>query len=159
METIAWSPNLTPQRAREHGAQRVEREEVFRRADFVTIHLKLSAKTRGLVGARELALMKPSAFLVNTSRGPLVDEAALVDALRSGKIAGAGLDTFDEEPLPAGHPLLSLGNAILTPHVGYVTEGTYRAWYAEAIENILAFAAGAPIRVIDKPADYEVGIR
>jgi len=159
MQVIAWSPNLTDERAVAAGALRVERDELFRQADFVSVHLKLAPGTRGLVGARELARMKPTAFLVNTSRGPIVDEGALIEALRSGRIAGAGLDTFDEEPLPAGHPLLGLDNTILTPHIGYVIEETYREWYQEAIEDICAFEAGAPIRVIDKPADYEAGIR
>ena len=159
MEVIAWSQNLTSAAAEKRGARYVDREALFRSADFVTVHLKLSARTRGLIGAREFALMKPDAYLVNTSRGPIVDESALVEALRSRRIAGAGIDTFDKEPLPGTHPLLTLDNAILTPHIGYVIEPTYRAWYAEAIEDICAFAEGNPIRVIDKPADYDSGIR
>jgi phosphoglycerate dehydrogenase-like enzyme len=159
MELLAWSSNLDPATAEKHGARRVELDELLARADFVTIHLKLSGRTRGLIGTRELGLMKPTAYIVNTSRGPVIDEAALVEALRGKRIAGAGLDTFDEEPLPAGHPLLSLPNVVLTPHVGYVIDRTYREWYGESMDNILAFAAGKPIRVIDKPADYDAGIR
>jgi phosphoglycerate dehydrogenase-like enzyme len=108
----------------------------------------LSDRTRGLIGAAELAAMKPTAYLVNTSRGPIVDEAALVDALHSGQIAGAGLDVFDQEPLPAGHPLLSAPHTVLTPHIGFVTEQTYREWYPAMVEDITAFLNGSPIRVL-----------
>ncbi len=148
METIAWSQNLTPERAAEAGVEAVAKDELFRRADVLTIHLVLSDRTRGLVGAPELALMKPSAYLVNTSRGPIVDEAALLDALHSGRIAGAGLDVYDTEPLPPQHPLRFAPNTVLTPHIGYVTTGTYEVFYREAVEDIAAWRAGAPVRVL-----------
>ena len=124
MEVIAWSQNLTADRAA-HGAVLVTREELFRRADIVTVHLVLSGRTRGLVGAGELALMKPTARLVNTSRGPIVVEADLLAALRNGKIAGAGIDVFDQEPLPPDHPFRSQANLLATPHIGYVSRGLY----------------------------------
>ena len=148
MEVIAWSQNLTAQRAAEVGATLVARDELLGRSDVVTIHLVLSERTRGLVGARELALMQPGADLVNTSRGPIVDEAALVRVLREGTIAGAGLDVFDEEPLPLGHPLRQLPNTVITPHLGYVTEETYRIFFGQAVEDIEAFLRGAPVRVL-----------
>src|SRR5262245_25332347 len=148
MDVIAWSQNLTAQRAAEVGATLVGRDELLGRADVVTIHLVLSDRTRGLIGARELKLMKPGAYLVNTSRGPIVDEAALVRALRDGTIAGAGLDVFDEEPLPPGHPLRQLPNTVITPHLGYVTEETYRIFFGQALEDIEAFLRGAPVRVL-----------
>jgi phosphoglycerate dehydrogenase-like enzyme len=113
------------------------------------VHYKLSERSSGLIGARELALMKPTAFLVNTSRGPIVDQDALLAALRAGDIAGAGLDVYDEEPLPAGHPLRSAPRTVLTPHLGYVTDDGYRIFYTEAVEDIAAFAAGRPVRVIE----------
>jgi phosphoglycerate dehydrogenase-like enzyme len=112
------------------------------------VHALLNEQTRGLVGARELGLMKPTAFLVNTSRGPIVDEAALVAALRAGRIAGAGLDVFDEEPLPRDHPLRQLPNTVITPHLGYVTDETYRIFYGDALEDIHAYLRGAPVRVL-----------
>jgi len=148
MDVIAWSQNLTAQRAAEVGATLVGRDELLGRADLVTIHLVLGDRTRGLIGARELALMKPSAYLVNTSRGPIVDEAALVRALRDGTIAGAGLDVFDEEPLPLDHPLRRLPNTVITPHLGYVTEETYRIFFGQALEDVEAFLRGAPVRVL-----------
>jgi len=148
MQVLAWSPNLTPQRAHDAGASRVELAELLARADFVTVHMKLTATTRGLIGARELAQMKPGAYIINTSRGPLVDEAALVQALRDGRIAGAGLDTFDVEPLPPAHPLRQLQNVLATPHVGYVTEGTYRSFFAQMVEDVRAWIDGVPVRVI-----------
>jgi phosphoglycerate dehydrogenase-like enzyme len=139
MEVIAWSQNLdTP----------LTKEELLRRSDIVTVHVRLSERTRGLIGAAELALMKPTALLINTSRGPIVDEAALVDALRNGEIAGAGLDVYDEEPLPADHQLRRLPNTVITPHLGYVTEETYQIFYSQALEDIRAFLAGAPVRVL-----------
>lgn len=152
MEVIAWSQNLTAEHASERGVTRVERDDLFERADIVSVHLVLSERTRGLIGAPELARMKPSAYLVNTSRGPIVDEEALVEALRSRRIGGAALDVFDVEPLPADHPFRGLDNLLMTPHIGYVTGDTYALWYREALEDIQAFAAGSPIRVIGGPA-------
>jgi phosphoglycerate dehydrogenase-like enzyme len=150
MDVIAWSQNLTAERAEAAGARLVSKEELFRHADVVTIHLVLSDRTRRLVGAPDLALMKPTAVLINTSRGPIVDEAALIDALRSGQIRGAGLDVYDREPLPTDHPLRQIPNAVLTPHLGYVTEGAYREFYPDMVENILAWRAGKPLRVLAK---------
>jgi phosphoglycerate dehydrogenase-like enzyme len=149
MEVIAWSQNLTSEAAAAAGATRVERAELFGHADVLTIHLVLGERTRGLVGAAELAAMKPTAHLVNTSRGPIVDEDALVDCLRRGKIAGAALDVYDVEPLPPNHPLRALPNVVVTPHLGYVTENSYRAFYGGAVEDIAAFLAGSPIRVLN----------
>jgi phosphoglycerate dehydrogenase-like enzyme len=149
MDVIAWSQNLTAERASEHGARRVDKDELFSRSDFLSIHLVLSDRSRGLVGGRELASMKPTAYLINTSRGPIVDEAALIAALERGGIAGAGLDVFDREPLPAGHPILRAPRTVLTPHLGYVTEETYRVFYGDALEDIEAFFAGKPVRVLD----------
>jgi phosphoglycerate dehydrogenase-like enzyme len=148
MEVIAWSQNLTQERAEQVGARLVSKDELFSQADVLSIHLVLSERTRGLVGARELALMKPDAFLINTSRGPIVDEGALVAALRERRIAGAGLDVFDEEPLPAGHPYLQLDNTLITPHLGYVTLETYERFYGGAVEDILGFLSGSPVRVV-----------
>jgi phosphoglycerate dehydrogenase-like enzyme len=148
MEVIAWSQNLTAENASSVGATRVEKDELFQRADFVTIHLILSKRTRGLVTARELALMKPGAYLINTSRGPIVEERALIDVLTNRKIAGAALDVYDEEPLPENHSLRRLDNVVLTPHLGYVTVENYRRAYGEAVEDICAFLAGNPIRTI-----------
>jgi phosphoglycerate dehydrogenase-like enzyme len=147
MEMIAWSQNLTAENAAAVGVRRVEQDELFREADILSIHLQLSERTRGLVGARELGLMKSGAYLVNTSRGPIVHEAALLAALRERRIAGAGLDVFDQEPLPADHPLRALDNVTLTPHLGYVTIETLRAFYGDMPEAIAAFTAGAPVRV------------
>jgi phosphoglycerate dehydrogenase-like enzyme len=148
MKPIAWSENLTPEQARERGAERVGKDELFRRADVLTIHLVLSDRTRGLVGARELSLMKPTALLINTSRGPIIDEAALIAALREGRIAGFGGDTFNVEPLPPDHPLRSEPRALLTPHLGYVTEDTYRDFYVGMVQAIEAWLAGKPINVM-----------
>ena len=148
MNVVAWSQNLTAERASEFGATLVSKEALLSESDVVTIHLVLSGRTRGLIGAAELSLMKPSAYLVNTSRGPIVDESALIDALRNGAIAGAGLDVFDIEPLPVDHPLRLLPNTVLTPHMGYVTSETYRVFYGDAVEDISAFLAGSPVRVI-----------
>ena len=146
---LAWSQNLTSERAGKVGAELVSRETLLRESDVVTIHLVLGDRTHGLLRAGELALMKPSAYLINTSRGPIVDEEALVEALRTGGIAGAGIDVFDVEPLPLDHPLRSLPNTVITPHTGYVTEETYRIFYGEALENIKAFMAGNPVRVLN----------
>jgi phosphoglycerate dehydrogenase-like enzyme len=148
MELLAWSQNLTAERATQFGATLVGKDELLSRADLVTIHLVLSDRTRGLIGARELGLMKRSAYLINTSRGPIVDEAALVQALRQGTIAGAALDVYDEEPLPLSHPLRQLPNTVITPHLGYVTVETYKIFYGHAVEDIQAFLQGKPVRVI-----------
>jgi phosphoglycerate dehydrogenase-like enzyme len=149
MEVLAWSQNLSAERAAAVGATLAGgRDELLARADVVTIHLVLSERTRGLLGARELALMRPSAYLVNTSRGPIVDERALIAALQAGAIAGVGLDVYDEEPLPSDHPLRRLPNTVITPHLGYVTEETYRIFYAQALEDVRGFLAGAPVRVL-----------
>jgi phosphoglycerate dehydrogenase-like enzyme len=148
MKVIAWSENLTADRAKTQGAERVDKDELFRRADVISIHSVLSPRTRGLVGVRELALMKPTAILINTSRGPIVEEAAILSALRERRIAGYGADTFDVEPLPANHPLRSEPRALLTPHLGYVTEETYRNFYGGMVAGIEAWLAGKPIGVI-----------
>ncbi len=149
MSVIAWSQNLTAERATECGATLVDKDTLFRESDIVSIHVRLSERTRGLVGARELSLIKSSAYMVNISRGPIVDEGALVDALQRRTIAGAALDTFDVEPLPIDHPFLRLENTILAPHNGYVTEETFRAMYSGVVEDIQAFASREPIRVIN----------
>jgi phosphoglycerate dehydrogenase-like enzyme len=149
MNVIAWSQNLTAQRAAECQATLVDKDTLFRDADVVSIHVRLSPRTRGLVGAHELGLMKPTAYFINISRGPIVDEKALVDVLRRKAIAGAGLDTFDVEPLPKDHPFLKLPNTLLTPHVGYVTQEAYRAYYTGTVDCIRAFASGEPIRVVN----------
>ena len=149
MNVIAWSQNLTEERAGECQARLVDKETLFRDSDIVSVHVRLSDRTRGLVGAAELGLMKPDAYLVNISRGPIVDEAALVAALQDKKIAGAGLDTFDVEPMPPDHPLLALDNTVITPHVGYVTREAYLGHYRGVVENIRAFAAGEPVRMLN----------
>ena len=148
MQVLAWSQNLTAARAAEVGVSLVGKDELLSRSDVVTIHLVLSERTRGLVGARELGLMKRTAYLVNTSRGPIVDEAALIRALREGAIAGAGLDVFEPEPLPLDHPFRKLPNTVITPHLGYVTEETYRVFFAHALEDVQAFLRGQPVRVL-----------
>ena len=148
MDVIAWSTNLDPEEARAAGAEPVSKDELFERSDFVSIHYKLSDRSRGLIGAADLALMKQSAFLVNTSRGPIVDTDALLEALEAGTIAGAGLDVYDTEPLPADHPLRSAPRTIITPHLGYVTEDTYTVFFDDAVEDVLAYLAGDPIRVL-----------
>jgi phosphoglycerate dehydrogenase-like enzyme len=144
MNVIAWSPNLTQERADAAGVRLVGKDELFAQSDIVSVHLVLGKRTRGIVGAAELAQMKPSAWLVNTSRGPLVDEDALVDALRQNRIAGAALDVFSVEPLPAEHPLRSLPNVVATSHVGFVTEETYRIFYGDTVKNIVAWLDGVP---------------
>ena len=148
MEVIAWSENLTTERANSLGVERVDKKELFSRADFLTIHTVLSKRTQGLVGPDDLAAMKLTAYLINTSRGPIVNEQALIASLTSGKIAGAALDVYDQEPLPTGHPLRRLENVVLTPHIGYVTAENYRVFYGEAVENVRAFLEGNPIRVL-----------
>lgn len=148
MDVIAWSTNLDPGAARAAGAEPVTKDELFERSDFVSVHYKLSDRSRGLIGAGELALMKQSAFLVNTSRGPIVDTNALLDALDAGTIAGAGIDVYDTEPLPADHALRSAPRTIITPHLGYVTEDTYTVFFDDAVEDVLAYLAGDPVRVL-----------
>jgi phosphoglycerate dehydrogenase-like enzyme len=142
MRLLAWGPTLTADRARAAGATHVPLETLLAESDVVTLHPRLSDLTRGLLTARHLALMKPTAYLVNTARGPIVDEAALVDALRHGRIAGAALDVFDVEPLPAGHPLPALDNVVVTPHIGFVTRETYDILFREAVDNIAAYLDG-----------------
>jgi phosphoglycerate dehydrogenase-like enzyme len=149
MEVLAWSQNLDPAGAREAGVEPVAKRALFERADIVSVHYKLSERSRGLVGAAEIAAMKPSAYLVNTSRGPLVDTDALIAALESGAIAGAGIDVYDTEPLPADHPLRSAPRTVLTPHLGYVTEDTYDTFFCDAVEDVLAYLDGAPVRVVE----------
>jgi phosphoglycerate dehydrogenase-like enzyme len=148
MSVIAWSPNLTEERANEHGVRAVSKGELFAESDVVTIHMPLSERSRGLIGAADLAAMRPTSYLVNTSRGPIVDEVALIEALRDERIAGAGLDVYDVEPLPVNHPLRSLPNTLLLPHIGYVTTDGYRTWFGQVVENILAWSAGDPIRTL-----------
>jgi phosphoglycerate dehydrogenase-like enzyme len=149
MKRRAWSQNLDPAQAEKAHVKAVSKEKLFSTSDFVTVHYKLGPRSVGLVGAAELALMKPSAYLVNTSRGPVVDSVALLAALRSGSIAGAALDVYDTEPLPLADPLRRAPNVVLTPHLGYVTDDTYRVFYGDAAEDIVAFAAGAPVRVLN----------
>ena len=149
MKVMAWSQNLTPEKCQEAGVAYAGKEDLFRQADIVTIHLVLSQRSRGLVGAKELALMKPSAYIINTSRGPIIEETALLAALRGKAIAGAGLDVFDVEPLPPDHPLRKMDNVVLTPHLGYVATQNYRAYFAGVVDDIRAFLDGKPVRVID----------
>lgn len=149
MKLVAWSPHLTAERAAAHGAELVAKRELFVTSDVVSVHMILADSTRGLVGAAEIAAMKRSAVLVNTSRGPLVDTGSLLSALSEGRIAGAGLDVYDVEPLPADHPLRSAPRAVLTPHLGYVTAGTFAAFYREAAQDVRAYLDGSPIRVIN----------
>ncbi len=148
MKVIAWSQNLTAERARDGGAQRVDKDELFAQSDVLSIHLILSDRTHGLVGAPEIALMKRSAILVNTSRAPIVDEAALIAALHEGRIAGAGIDVYSKEPLPADAPILKAPNTVLTPHLGYVTRETYEIYFPQALEDVEAWLNGSPIRII-----------
>ncbi|MET0389982.1 MAG: D-2-hydroxyacid dehydrogenase family protein [Polyangiales bacterium] len=148
MRVIAWSPHLTEARAREGHAQYVSREVLFEESDVLSVHLVLGEGTRGLVGEGELARMKRSAYLINTARGPIVDEGALIAALSGGRLAGAGLDVFDREPLPLDHPLRQLPNTVITPHLGYVTEDTYRVFFRDVVEDIVAFLRGTPLRVL-----------
>jgi phosphoglycerate dehydrogenase-like enzyme len=148
MNVIAWSPNLTAERAAEHGVTLADRRELFGSADIVSLHMALSDRTRGLIGEADLRAMKPSAFFVNTARAGLVDQDALRSALEEGWIAGAGLDVFDVEPLPEDHWLRSSPRTLLSPHMGYVTEESYRIFYSHAVEDIAAFLNGAPIRTL-----------
>jgi len=149
MRVIAWSENLTLERARERGAELVSKAELFEQSDIVSIHLILSKRTRGLIGAADLGRMKPDAYFVNTSRGPIVDEGALLDVLRQGRIGGAALDVFDQEPLPTDHPFLSLENTIISPHMAYVTEENLVLFHQETVEDIAAWLNGQPLRVIE----------
>jgi phosphoglycerate dehydrogenase-like enzyme len=148
MKVLGWSANLAPEHAREIGVEPVAFDDLLTRSDVVSIHLRLSDRTRGLLGARELGLIGPAGYLVNTSRGPIVDEAALLDALHSGAIGGAGLDVYDVEPLPAGHPLRSAPRTVLSPHLGYVSTDTYRTFFGDAVEDIGAWLGGSPVRVL-----------
>ncbi len=148
MPVIAWSQNLTQEAAALHGATRVDKADLFRQADVISIHTKLSPRTTGLVGAAELALMKRDSLLINTSRGPVIDEAALLAALHEGRIGGAGIDVYEPEPLPATHPLRTAPRTLLTPHIGYVTEQTYRAFYSGTVAAVEAWLAGTPIHVL-----------
>ena len=148
MDVVAWSQNLTPEKAAEQGARHVAKEELLATSDVVSIHLVLSDRTRGLLGAKELALMKPGALLVNVSRGPIVDEAAMRQALEEGRIRAA-LDVYDREPLPADHPLRAMKNVTLAPHLGYVNDETYRVFHRDSVENVEAWLAGKPIRVMN----------
>lgn len=152
MKVIAWSQNLTDEAARASSVRRVEKDDLFRLADVLSIHVRLSDRTRGLVTARELGLMRPGTYLVNTSRGPIVVEADLIAALRTGHIAGAGIDVYDDEPPPADHPFRSMDNVTVTPHLGYVTRETLTAFYVDTLEAVVAFANGAPVRVANPAA-------
>ncbi len=152
MDVIAWSQHLTDEAAAAAGARRVEKAALFAESDVVSIHVVLSERTRGLVAEPELALMKPHAYLINTSRGPIVDEAALITALRTGRIAGAGLDVFDVEPLPPEHPLRLLPNVTLSPHLGYVTREMLGAFYSDTVEAVVAWLDGAPVGIANPEA-------
>jgi phosphoglycerate dehydrogenase-like enzyme len=147
MKVIAWSQNLTEASAAEAGVKRVEKDELFRSSDVISVHLVLSERTHGIIGAHELSSMKPTAHIINTARGPLIDEAALIDALQQRRIAGAALDVYWQEPIPKNHPLLTLDNVVLTPHLGYVVEESYRAFYGDLVEAVTAWLDGKPIRV------------
>jgi phosphoglycerate dehydrogenase-like enzyme len=148
MKVIAWSQNLTPEKCREAGVEYATKEDLFRQADFVSIHVILSQRSRGLVGAKELGLMKPTAYLVNTSRGPIVDEAALIAALKDKRITGAALDVFDVEPLPLDHPFRKMDNVVLTPHLGYVSLQNYQAYFKGVVEDIRGWLDGKPVRAM-----------
>ena len=158
MNVIAWSPNLTDERASAVGVRRVDKDELFRSADFITVHLILGERTRGIVGRREIGLMKPTAYFINTARGPLADEDALVDALREKRIAGVGLDVYHHEPMEAGHPLYAFDTAVLTPHIGYVVEDSFRAFYEDTVENIVSWLDGKPLR-LRNPEVLRKGLR
>jgi len=148
MEVQAWSQNLTPERAAEQGVTYKDKEAFFATSDFISIHLKLSSRVTGLVGAEELAWMKPDACIVNTSRAPIIDETALIQALNTGKLGGAALDVYHHEPLPKDDALRTTPNLILTPHIGYVTQETMRVFYAETLESLEAYLTGVPIRLL-----------
>ena len=148
MKVMAWSQNLTPEKCKAVGVEYAQKDELFRQSDLITIHVVLSQRTRGLVGAKELALMKPTAYIINTSRGPIIEEGALLAALREKRIAGAGLDVFDIEPLPVDHPLRKMDNLVLTPHLGYVSLQNYRAYFSGVVDDIRAYLDGSPVRVL-----------
>lgn len=148
MTVIAWSPNLTAERAAEHGVRAVGKDALFEQADVVTIHMPLSERSAGTISTNELRLLGASGYLVNTSRGPIVDEAALIDALTGGTIAGAALDVYDLEPLPTTHPLRSTPNTLLLPHIGYVTTDTYARFFADAVDDIASYLDGEPVRIL-----------
>lgn len=159
LSVIAWSENLTKGDADAQGVELATRDGLYANSDIISIHLKLSDRTHGLVGKRELGLMKPTAMLINTSRGPIVDEKALLEALVSRKIGGAGLDVYNEEPLPSEHPFLYLDNVVLTPHIGYVSESTYRAFFEDTIENIIAYLDDHPVRVMNPGVRKKPAVR
>jgi D-3-phosphoglycerate dehydrogenase len=148
MKVIAWSPNLTPEKCQEAGVAYATKSDLFRDADIVTIHMQLGDRSRGLVTAKEFAVMKPTAYIINTARGPIIEEKALIAALQEGLVAGAGLDVFDIEPLPLDHPFRRMDNVVITPHLGYVSEQNYRQYFPDIVEDIRAFIAGTPVRVI-----------
>jgi phosphoglycerate dehydrogenase-like enzyme len=148
MKVIAWSPNLTAEHAAAVGVERVDKETLLRQSDVLSVHVVLSPRSRGLVGRNDIALMKKTAILVNTSRGPIVDAYAVIEALEAGRLGYAAFDVYDREPLPADHPLRRTPNVLLTPHIGYVTEENYRSSYPQIVENIVAFLDGNPVRVI-----------
>jgi phosphoglycerate dehydrogenase-like enzyme len=148
MNVIAWSQNLTPEKCREAGVTYASKEELFRSADIVSIHLMLSERSRGLIGAKDLALMKPAAYLINTARAAIVDPAAMLKVLTERRIAGAGLDVFEAEPLPLDHPLRTLDNVVITPHLGYVSVQAYEVYFRDVVDDIRAFLDGKPVRVI-----------
>jgi phosphoglycerate dehydrogenase-like enzyme len=150
MKVLAWSQNLTPEKCQEAGVAYASKDDLLRQSDFVSIHVVLSQRSRGLIGAREIALMKPTAYLINTSRGPIIDEAAMLAALKEKRIAGAGLDVFDVEPLPLDSPLRRLDNVVLTPHLGYVSQEGYKVYYTQMVEDIKAWLAGSPVRVLKR---------
>jgi len=154
MTVIAWSPNLTAERAAPHGVEAVAKKDLFRRADAVTIHMPLSDRSIGIVGAEDIAAMKPTAFLVNTSRPQLVDEDALIAALQARRIGGAGLDVYGVEPLPEDHVYRSLPNVVATPHIGFVTQENYEIFFRQSFENLKAYLDGTPVRVIDPANPY-----
>jgi len=159
MDVVAWSQNLTEERCREIGVTRVDKDELLRTSDFMSIHLVLSARTRDLIGAREFGLMKSTAILVNTSRGPIINEAALLDALKNKRILRIALDVYDVEPLPKDHPILGFDNAVLAPHLGYVNDHNYRTFYPQEAEAVFAFLSGSPIRAINPDVLASSGAR
>jgi len=148
MDVIAWSRNMTDEHALEHGARRVEKEDLLKQADIISIHMKYSPAIKYLIAKEDLTLMKDSAYLINTSRAPIIDTDALIDALKKGKIAGAGLDVYDHEPLPTHHPLRTTPNCVLTPHIGYVTKETYDVFYSETVDIVRAFLAGQKLKTL-----------